>query len=270
MTHSKKFYKRILLLSVSIGLFLVFLLYFLTFNQLVTAFLNYEGGLQIIIVISCRIILASVTAYYLLHKWFKQEAQYLSDIPFLLSLFFLLLIFGKLLDFHSYFLYYLIEDLAFLIYTKIRYYLIIVEFAPILYLGFEIIFFRLEDKFQRLRNKEYMNQLRLKLIILIIIIEIGAVSISPTVLILTMLLPTFLIPSFMGIVYIFILAFRYNRLSVVKPKILTIGFSLLLGSSIVRMLLFLLLGENAGWVIFVEVIDLSIYIIVFFGLYKKR
>ncbi|MFW9897082.1 MAG: hypothetical protein ACFFD7_14850, partial [Candidatus Thorarchaeota archaeon] len=136
-------------------------------------------------------------------------------------------------------------------------------------LGFEIIFFRLEDIFQKLRNKEYMNQLRLKLIIIIVIVEFIAVSLSPTVLILTMLLPIFLIPSFMGIVYIFVLAYRYNRLSVVKPKILTIGFSLLLASSIVRMLLFLLLGENAGWVIFVEIIDLSIYIVVFFGLYKK-
>jgi Na+/melibiose symporter-like transporter len=105
--------------------------------------------------------------------------------------------------------------------------------------------------------------------VLIVTVEIITVFVVPNFTIIGMVLPFILIPSLVGIVYIFFLAYRLNRLSVVKPKILTVGFFLYLISNIFRPVMQNILGENASYITVVELVDLAIFIVIFFGLYKK-
>ena len=266
----KSYYKTILISSIlisSVGILISFLLNIQLINQ---AFIDYDAALYIVIIITIRIIIVSFTAIYLFRKWFNQEEQFLSDIPFLLGLFFLILAFGKMSDLlWNLTFYYLAEDVA-LMFLKIRYFIIIFEVAPLIYLGFEIILFRLEYRFSKLKNKSYMNKIRIILIIIIVGLESTAIIISPTLKILGLVLPIILIPSLIGIVYIFYLAQKGKRLSVVKPKILTIGFLLYLFSNIFRPLMQNIIGENPTYIIVVELVDLIIFIVILFGLIKKN
>ena len=245
MVASKRLYKTLLLSSILIGIICICCVYLFTLPLVIRAFTDYEGALQVVLIISARIIILSIISYYLFHKWFKQEAQYLSDIPFLLGLFFLILLFGKAIDLLWDLTFFTFSDDIVLLFLKFRFFIIIFEVAPLLYLGMEIIFFRLEDRFTKLKDKNYMNRLRTRLITIIVSIE--------SILVL----------------YIFYLDYRLNRLSVVKPKILTIGFLFYLISNIFRPIMQSLLGENASYIIVVESVDLIIFIVIFLGLYKK-
>ncbi|MFW9895843.1 MAG: hypothetical protein ACFFD7_08565 [Candidatus Thorarchaeota archaeon] len=266
----KNKYKISILTCICLGIIGVLLLFWLNSSLIITAFNDYEGAFEVFLVISIRIVVLSIITAYLLIKWFKQEAQYLSDIPFLLSMFFLILIFGKAVDLFWNLTYFTFNDTIVLLLLKARYFIIICEVAPLVYLGFEIIFFRLEDKYTRLRDKKYMNKLRARLIGLIFTVETVVVFSIPDVTTLGRTLPIILIPSLIGIVYIFYLAYRLNRLTVVKPKILTIGFLLYMISNIFRPLMQSILGETPSYIILVEVVDLLIFIVIFFGLYKKN
>jgi hypothetical protein len=258
-----------IILSVILGFICVFFLYFINFPLIVKAFAEYEGAFEVVLTISIRIILLSIISFYLLNKWFKQEAQYLSDIPFLLGMFFLILLFGKVVDLLWDLTFFTFSDDLVLLFLKFRFFIIIFEVAPLIYLGFEIIFFRLEDRFSKLNDKKFMNKLRLVLILVILSIESLVVIIAPNNTIMGMLLPYIVIPSLLGIVYIFFLAYRLNRLSVVKPGILTIGFLLYLISNIFRPIMQNILGEAASYIIVAETVDIFVFIVIFLGLYKK-
>ena len=270
MLDNKRKYSYGLLASIFIGSVGIFILYFMNFSLIIKAFAEYEGAFQVVLTISIRILLLSIISVYLFKKWFKQEAQYLSDIPFLLGMFFLILLFGKAVDLLWDLTFYTFNDDLVLLFLKFRFFIIIFEVAPLIFLGFEIIFFRLEDKFSKLKDKRYMNRLRMILIAIIVGIESSAVIITPNNTTMGLLLPYIVIPSLLGIVYIFFLAYRLNRLSVVKPGILTIGFFLYLISNIFRPLMQNLLGEAASYIIITELVDIFVFLVIFIGLYKKK
>lgn len=83
------------------------------------------------------------------------------------------------------------------------------------------------------------------------------------------ILPIILIPSLLGIVYIFYMAYSLNRLTIVKPGILTISFFLYMLSNVFRPIMQNILGETASYIIVVEIVDIIIFMIIFLGLYKK-
>jgi len=270
MTISKKTtFKIILFSSVCLGIIGVLLLFLLNSSLIITAFRDVEGMFQVTLVILIRIIILSITTFYLLKKWFKQEAQYLSDIPFLLSLFFLILTFGKAIDLFWNFTFNTLNEFLVLLFLKIRFITIVLEVAPLIYLGLEILFFRLEDRYQKLKNNDYRDKLRFFIILLVVFIELTGVIIAPENNMLAILLPVIVIPSLIGIVYIFFLAYRLKRLSVVKPKILTIGFFLYLISNILRPVIQKIFGDNATYITLAELIDIFVFLVIFLGLYKK-
>ncbi len=270
MVLSKKGrYKLALFISIVLAIIGVGALFGFNWSLIIQAFQDYEGAFEVLLVISIRILILSITLIYLFHKWFKQEAQYLSDIPFLLGMFFLILIFGKAVDLLWDLTFFTFSDEIVTLFLKFRFFIIILEVAPLIYLGMEIIFFRLEDRFNKLKDKAYMNRLRKVLISVIILIESFVIVISPHFTILGIILPIILIPSLLGIVYIFYMAYSLNRLTIVKPGILTISFFLYMLSNVFRPVMQNLLGETASYIIVVELVDIIIFLIVFFGLYKK-
>jgi Na+/melibiose symporter-like transporter len=141
--------------------------------------------------------------------------------------------------------------------------------APLIYLGMEVIFFRLEDRFNKLKDKSFMNKLRNILISVIILTESIAIIMGPNFTMMGIILPIILIPSLLGIVYIFYMAYSLNRLTLVKPGILTISFFLYMLSNIFRPVMQNILGETASYIIVVEIVDIIIFMIIFLGLYKK-
>ncbi|MFX1592782.1 MAG: hypothetical protein ACFFCL_08830 [Promethearchaeota archaeon] len=270
ISNKKQLYKYSILGSVILSSIGVFISYFINYSLIVKAFVEYEGAFQVVLTILLRILLLSIISIYLFNKWFKQEAQYLSDIPFLLGMFFIILLFGKAVDLLWDLTFLTFSDELVLLFLKFRFFIIIFEVAPLIYLGFEIVFFRLEDRFSRLKDKSFMNKLRMIMIAIIVGIESCAVIIASNNTTMGLLLPYIVIPSLLGIVYIFFLAYRLNRLNVVKPGILTIGFFLYLISNIFRPLMQNILGEAASYIIITELVDIFVFLLIFIGLYKQK
>ncbi|MFX0029016.1 MAG: hypothetical protein ACFE8B_07395, partial [Candidatus Hermodarchaeota archaeon] len=255
-------YKLTLYLCSALAIIGVAVLFAINWSLIIQAFQSYEGAFEVLLVISIRILILFVTVFYLFHKWFKQEAQYLSDIPFLLGMFFLILIFGKAIDLLWDLTFFTFNDEIVLVFLKFRFFIIIFEVAPLLYLGMEIIFFRLEDRYNKLKDKQYMNRLRKLLISIIILSESTVIIIGPNFTVMGIILPIILIPSLFGIVYIFYMAYSLNRLSIVKPGILAISFFLYMLSNIFRPVMQNILGETASYIIVVEMVDIIIFMII--------
>ena len=269
-TSKKAVYRLYILLSIIASSIGVGILYLFNMSLILKAFRDYDGALQVVLIISTRIIILAFTSYYLFHKWLKQEAQYLTDIPFLLGLFFIILMFGKAIDLFWDLTFFSFTDTIVLLFLKFRFFIIIFEVAPLLYLGLEIIFFRVQDRFNRLKDKKFMNKLRIIIISSIVFVESFTVIITSNNTIMGLILPCIVIPSLIGIVYIFFLAYRLKRLTVVKPGILTIGFFLYLVSNIFRPLMQNILGEEASYIIIAELVDIIVFLVILVGLYKKN
>ena len=268
-SRKKLYYQIIILLCIIVSVIIISIAFIFNISLIKQALIDYPSAISIVLLIFIRIGIVSITAIYLFKKWFMQDQQYLSDIPFLLGLFFLILVFGKLVDLLWDLTFYYLSDDIVLVFLKIRFFIIIFEVAPLIYLGLEIVLFSMEERYPKLINKKYRNRIRGTLITILIIVESIAILLGPTKTFMGMILPFILIPSLLGIVYVFYLAYKGGRLSVVKPKILTIGFFLYLISNIFRPLMQNLLGETPDYIIISEFVDIFIFIFILFGLVKK-
>jgi len=251
------------------------LLFALNISLIIKSLNEIEGIWAAVIVISIRISLLTVMTFYVFNKWFKQENLYLSDIPHLFGLFLLLLTFGKLVDLFWNLTYFRFDEEFVLILLKIRYFIIILEFIPLMYLSIVMIFYSLSlrERFIKLRDRKYADKLTIRLLIVIALIEMFAVIMAPNVFILGRILPFILIPSLIVIIYIFFFAYKHKRLSEVHPLIIAFGFLLYTISSILRPLIQAMLGESMHalvmYIIIAEIIDLFVFIVIFIGLYLK-
>ncbi len=208
---------------------------------------------------------------YMLYKWFKQEKQFLSDLPILFAIFFLLLTFGKMLDLFFDLTYtYFIDSLNLLV-IKIRFFIIIFTVLPLIYLSITMILFRLSlnEKFQKLRDEKTRNKTSLIIAIIVLIIEsIGVIIVSDTPSI-SILLPAVVIPSLLVIVWLFAFSYKNKRLSQVNSFVLMIGFTAYLISQIMRPVLQRIIGINTAYINLSEILDLVIFIVIFVGFYLE-
>ena len=94
----KKKYKLSLILSVILGSIAVIALYSTNIKAITDGYNQTEGMNFVVLVISIRICVLTGMAYFVFHRWFQQEKQYFSDLPFLFGFFFTVLIFAKALD----------------------------------------------------------------------------------------------------------------------------------------------------------------------------
>ena len=268
--QKKSLYISIILLCVSLGLVAVILLYYLNWGIIVESYNTQEGALGVVLIISFRILIVSGMAFYTFFRWFKQEEQYFSDIPFLFGLFFMFLVFGKTLDMFVAFIFFQLNMSVVLVVLKIRYFIMILDFFPMIYLSSEMILFSfsLKPRFSKYSNQKVRNKISLRLIIVILIVESIFGIIAPNSTILSIYYPIIVIPSLLTIVWLFCFAYKNKRLSQVNTLILTIGFGLYLISQIIRPLAQFVIGESAVFLIFAETIDLIIFIVIFVGFYK--
>ena len=169
--QKKSLYISIILLSVSLGLIAVMLLFYLNWGIIVESYNTQEGALGVVLIISFRILIVSGMAFYTFFRWFKQEEQYFSDIPFLFGLFFMFLVFGKTLDMFVAFIFFQLNMSVVLVVLKIRYFIMILDFFPMIYLSSEMILFSfsLKPRFRKYSNQKVRNKISLRLIIIILL-----------------------------------------------------------------------------------------------------
>lgn len=270
-SNKKKLYLTLISLSVFTGVISVFLLYYFNWNVIIQSYLTHEGALGVVLIISSRIIILSGMVIYTFYKWFKQEKQYFSDLPFLFGIFFLFLVFGKTLDLFADFIYFELNEALVLSVLKTRYFIMILDFLPMIYLSSEMILFSfsLRPRFNNLTNEERRNKISYRLILGILFIEFIAGLLAPTVRSLTIYYPIIIIPSLITIFWLFRFAYKNKRLSQVNTLILTIGFGAYLISQIIRPLAQFIIGESDVFLIFAESIDLIIFLVIFLGFYRE-
>jgi len=204
-------------------------------------------------------------------KWFAQEYQFFSDLPFLFGLFFLILFFGKAYDLLYNLTFYTIDEISFLVILKIRFIIAVLSITPMYYfsIGMILFFLSLNDRYKKLNNKEFSKRIQLIVLLLIVSIEMIIIILFLDLNTNRIILPSIVIPSFLIIVIVFYIAYKNKRLSQVNPLILAIGFGAYLISQIMRPVFQILFGETSLTVIISEIIDLVIYLIIFLGLIKK-
>jgi len=255
---------------------LTFIIFFALNLSLIFKSLNeVEGIWGVVIILSIRISLLSGMTVFTFNRWLKQEEQFISDIPHLFGIFLLVLTIGKVFDLFWDLTYFRFNEEFVLLLLKIRYFIIILTFIPLMYLSIIMLLYSLSlrERFKKLNNEAFKDRITITLLSIITIIEIFVIIIAPNVFILGRVLPFILIPSLLVITYIFYFAYKHQRLTQVHPLILSIGFLLYMISSILRPVVQSIFGETprglANYIIVAETIDLIVFIIIFIGLYMK-
>ena len=267
----KKLYMVVNSLLEVLGTIMITILYAINMSAIYDGYTQTEGIFEVVILILIRIFLLAGMTWVMFRKWYKQEDHYFADLPFLFGLFFFFLIFGKFLDLLFDLTFFTLEKDMVLFLLKIRFFVVILTLFPMIYLSIGMFLYNLslKEKHEKLRVEKHRDKVRIRIIILIVLIEMIAVIMAPNTTIIGILLPVFVIPSLIIIVWLFQFAYRNKRLSQVNPLILTFGFSAYLVSQIIRPLLQHLVASAALYIILAELIDLIIFIIIFIGFYIK-
>ncbi|MGV9173179.1 MAG: hypothetical protein ACOC35_11515 [Promethearchaeia archaeon] len=262
-------YKSVLIGMIT-ALELVFLSLFFIFQEIISY--NFSKTPEeltiIIVVIIFRIFIMAGMTLFLFHRWFSQERMYFTDLTFLVGLYCYILIIGKSFDIFwvassdwSY------EILA-LTLLKVRYILILITMLPILYLGLGILLYSLSFRYNKL-TEEYRKRLRLYLVIGYMVFGTIFIVISTSVYMISYVYPFVVLPTLVGITYIFIFAYRNQRLSQVNGLIIGVSFIWYAITSSLRPILTNIGTTKYGLWWLAEILDLSAFIIMFIGYLRK-
>jgi len=260
-------YKWTFVMSITSGLVIMIFVFAAFMTPIVNSIATVEGIWDFIIVTLIRICIVTGMALFMIRKWFKQEEQYLSDLPFLFGVFFLILIFAKLLDILYGLTFYTAEPDAVFSIIKIRFLIAIVNLLPMLYLsiGMLLYYLSLKEKYKGYSDNTKLDKTRVRILIVVIFVEILAVALAPDYSTIVTILPLMVIPSLIMIVWLFVFAYKNKRLSQVHPLIIAIGFLIYLFSTIARPILQKSL-DIATYVIVSESFEIFCFTIIFIGL----
>lgn len=266
----KQLYKCLIIAIIITGVISILTLFVIYTSEINQSLNNVEGAWIVLFIILFRIAILSGMTFYVFQKWFKQEAQYLSDLPSLFGFFFLFLIFGKFLDLLFDLTYFTLEDDGVLFILKIRFFIAVLTLFPMIFLslGMLLYYLSLKNKYKKLNNEKYRNKVRSIIIVIITLIEIIAIILAPNTVIVGILLPCFVLPSLLTITWLFAFAHKNKALPQVNPLVLTLTFIAYLISQILRPL-FQNIFDPALYIIISEIIDLVIFAFIFLGFYLK-
>ena len=267
----KDIYLSILILSILISAIGVAILYYYLFSHIIETLETVEGTWYILYIIMVRMVVLSVLSIYMFRVWFRQEKQYITDIPFLFALFFLILIYGKSLDILVNFTYFNLPKEQFFTLLKLRHFVVILNMLPLVFFSLEMILFALslKEKYQKLSDESYRDKIRMLIIIIICVTESAVIILNRDITFTSVYVSLFVFPILIIIIWVFYFAHRNKRLSQINAKILIFGFGLYLISQFLRPMLHIQLGEIAYFIIIAEITDLIAFVIIFIGLRKK-
>jgi len=241
-----------------------------------------EGMYLITFLVLARMCFLFGISIYAYRQWFKQEAQYVTDIPALFGMFFTLYFFGKFFDLLTYLTYFQITKEGWTILIKTRYLILLTTFLPMMYLSLLMFLYYLSLKkkvamftIKKIRDEKHRTKRQKQIISLIFIIEVLFVFFAPNTLILTLFLPLFTGVAFIMIIWLFYYANKNKRLNQINSRILYYAFWILLAVQIVYAIARMIVGEwttevlAVGMVLIVETLGLIANIIIFLGFYLK-
>jgi hypothetical protein len=258
-------YSLILLCSLVSALFVI--IFFLFWPALSGAFLLVKDIWLVVLIGVFRIVSYFIMCLIVFRKWFKQEKIYLSDAYFLFGIFFLIYTYAKIFDLFWYFAYSsenFNED--FLLYIlKMRFFVIILNALPLIFLGLEVILSFIEvynhktwSARQKFRYKYYIIVSYFGLVSLLIIL-------APDRSTLYILLPVIVLGTAIGLVIMFLFMYRNRHLSHVNGLIIGIGFIGVIITSFIRVIIPL----EVLFILLIELLDFAVYTIIFIGFMTK-
>ncbi len=260
----------VIFLSFLIGSIFIYSLYVFYFEEIINYLNTVEESIFLVIIILIKIVIISSIGCFLLYKWYHQEDQYYSDIRFLFSIFFFFLVFAKTIDIVINLVFFQVSSAELLILSKIRFLLMVINVIPMLFLSIEmiLIYFSLMDRFKKLRNKAFFKKIQKITLILIALLESIAILLAPTYSIIITIYPFISLTSLLIIFWMFLFAYRTQRLSDINPLIVALGFGIFLLTSIFRTLGHNLIDPKVNSIIS-EILEIIVFAIIFIGLIKK-
>ena len=268
--QTRRKYLLALVLGICIGFIFIIMLYLINLNIVIETLETVEGASIVLTAYIIRLSILAGVAIYLFRRWFMQEKMYTSDLPFLFGMFFLFLLFGKLLEMLSNFMYPVVAPDVFLLYLKIRQFAIIATMAPMVFLSIMmIIFLQANGKIKKYNDPRERNAFSLKILTIIAIVEAILIIITPNTTFSGINMAFFIILSLLVTTWMFYFSYRNKRLSQIHPLIVAIGFTGYLISNILRVLFQSVIGENALFIGITELLDIIICLVIFIGYIKK-
>jgi len=250
----KKFLYRIL--AVNLALLAVFVLLFSFYGPiLATTIFENEIGF---IAITIRILILGFMSFFLYRKWLRQEAIYISDAYFLFATFFGIFTWAKVYD--------MIYNPAVISGLFERFFIIIANLMPILYIGLDAVLVYINMNTNKDMKKKQFNKLRLRVILIFVLITMSVVVLAPTLGFLNLFSPLITIVSFVSIAFMFLFMYKNKRLSQANGLIIGIAFICFIASSLIRTIL---ISTNIYYSIIAEIIDIGVNLLMFTGFITK-
>ena len=260
----KKFLYGILI--VNLALIAVFILVFSFYGPILTVTI-FENTV-VLIAITSRISILGVMSFLLYRKWLRQEAVYISDAYFLFGSFFGIFTWAKVYDiFYSFAILSGVFDTGFiLVLVKIRFFIIIANLMPILYIGLDAILVYVNMNLNKEMKKKQFNKLRLRIILIFVLLTISVIVLAPTLEFLNIVFPFITIIIFISIAFMFLFMYKNKRLSQANGLIIGIAFVCFIISNLIRTVL---TSINIYYAIIAEIIDIGVNLLMFIGFITK-
>ena len=254
------------ILAVNIALIVVFVLVFTFYGpSLATTILENEIGL---IAITSRILILGIMSFFLYRKWLRQEAIYISDAYFLFASFFGIFTWAKVYDvfYQPAIISGLFETGFILLLVKIRFFIIIANLMPILYIGLDAVLVYINMNKNKEMKKKQFNKLRLRIILIFVLITLSVIVLAPTLDFLNVVFPFITIVIFVAVAFMFLFMYKNKRLSQANGLIIGIAFICFIASNLIRTIL---ISTNLYFSIIAEIIDIGVNLLMFIGFITK-
>jgi len=266
-SKKKKFLYSII--TVILALTIIFsVIYSLNWPALIAAIFSSEGLWIGVAAILGRALVLGIMSFFLFRKWLRQEAIYISDAYFLFGSFFGILTCAKIYD--LFFNLVLISNTFStefsLLLAKIRFFIIIVNLIPILYIGLDAILIYINMNKNKEMNKKQFNKLRLRIMFGFVFVTALVIILAPTVKFLNLVFPFITILIYIAIAFMFLFMYKNKRLVQANGLIIGVAFICFLVSGLFRTIL---INANFSYNIFAELIDIGVNLFMFFGFISK-
>jgi len=255
--------------AIIIGIIFTFL-YVIYWSTISYSLTQLPNTIVSVIASLIRIVVLGIMSLLLFIKWFKQEAIYTSDAYFLFALFFMILTCGKIFDLHYNLLLVseLYNDAFLLVFLKIRYFLILFNLFPVLYIGLQAIM-TLTSAYIKEMSKPRFNKIRSWILFIFAAIFSILILLANSISYLITILPFFTILIYIALAIMFLFMYKNKHLSQANGLIIGIAFFAFVVSNIFRSIISVYALDTPSIFFIIEGVDIFVNFLMFIGFIKK-
>jgi len=255
--------------AIIIGIIFTFL-YVIYWSTISYSLTQLPNTIVSVIASLIRIVVLGIMSLLLFIKWFKQEAIYTSDAYFLFALFFMILTCGKIFDLHYNLLLVseLYNDAFLLVFLKIRYFLILFNLFPVLYIGLQAIM-TLTSAYIKEMSKPRFNKIRSWILFIFAAIFSILILLANSISYLITILPFFTILIYIALAIMFLFMYKNKHLSQANGLIIGIAFFAFVISNIFRSIMSVYALDTPSILFIIEGVDILVNFLMFIGFVRK-